>query len=73
MKILFQGAMMKDWFVPSMGFGLFIYFMLFVILYTIKIGGPNVPLYGDGQQIAPPKSDTEKFLQDVSKSVRESF
>ncbi len=56
-----------------MGFGLFIYFMLFVILYTIKIGGPNVPLYGDGQQIAPPKSDTEKFLQDVSKSVRESF
>ncbi len=69
----FKGARMKDWFVPSMGFGLFIYFMLFVILYAIKIGGPDVPLYGDGQQIAPPKSDTEKFLQDVSKSVRESF
>lgn len=64
---------MKDWFVPSIGFSLFIYFMLFVILYTIKIGGPNVPLYTESLNVAPPKTDTEKFLQDVSKSVRESF
>ncbi|EEO25304.1 hypothetical protein [Helicobacter winghamensis] len=64
---------MKDWFVPSIGFGLFVYFMLFVILYTIKIGGANVPLYGEKQHITPAKTDTEKFLQDVSKSVRESF
>ncbi len=64
---------MKDWFIPSVGFGLFIYFMLFVILYTIKIGGPNVPLYVESNQIAPAKSEAEKFLQDVAKSVRESF
>lgn len=64
---------MKDWFVPSIGFGLFVYFMLFVILYTIKIGGANVPFHSETQHIAPPKTDTEKFLQDVAKSVRESF
>ncbi|TLD84040.1 hypothetical protein LS70_004335 [Helicobacter sp. MIT 11-5569] len=64
---------MKDWFVPSIGFGLFVYFMLFVILYAIKIGGPNVPLHSETQNIAPAKNETEKFLQDVSKSVRESF
>ncbi len=58
---------------PSVSFSLFIYFMAFVILYTIKIGGANVPLYTDSQAITPPKSDTEKFLQNVSKSVRESF
>lgn len=65
---------MKDWFVPSIGFGLFIYFMLFVILYTIKIGGPNVPYYTDNKNYVPPaKNETEKFLQDVSKSVRDSL
>ncbi|WP_299548571.1 hypothetical protein [uncultured Helicobacter sp.] len=58
---------------PSIGFGLFVYFMLFVILYTIKIGGANVPLHSEAQHIAPAKTDTEKFLQDVAKSVRESF
>ena len=36
---------MKDWFIPSIGFSLFVYFMLFVVLYAIKIGGPNVPFY----------------------------
>ncbi|MDA3968282.1 hypothetical protein [Helicobacter ibis] len=64
---------MKDWFVPSIGFGLFVYFMLFVILYTIKIGGPNVSLHTQSKYTPQPKNDTEKFLQDVSKSVRESF
>ena len=64
---------MKDWFMPSVGFGLFVYFMLFVVLYAIKIGGPNVSFYGDESPIPPPKNETEKFLQDISKSVRESF
>ncbi|WP_104722023.1 hypothetical protein [Helicobacter mesocricetorum] len=64
---------MKDWFIPSIGFGMFIYFMLFVILYAIKIGGANVPLFDSQQIIVPPKTDTEKFLQDVSKSIKNSF
>lgn len=65
---------MKDWLVPSIGFGLFVYFMLFVILYTIKIGGSNVSLHTQSKYSnQPPKNDTEKFLQDVSKSIRESF
>lgn len=64
---------MKDWFIPSIGFGLFIYFMLFVILYTIKIGGENVPLHDMDNYIAPPKTQTERFLQDVSKNIRESL
>lgn len=54
---------MKDWFIPSIGFGLFIYFMLFVILYTIKIGGANVPLFDSQHQIAPPQTDAEKFCK----------
>lgn len=58
---------------PSIGFGLFVYFMLFVILYTIKIGGANVPLHSDLEYKAPAKNEAEKFLQDVAKSVRESF
>ncbi|EES89275.1 hypothetical protein [Helicobacter canadensis] len=64
---------MKDWFIPSIGFGLFIYFMLFVILYTIKIGGANVPLYDMDNYIAPPKTETEKFLQDISKNIRKKL
>ncbi|MCH5322846.1 MAG: hypothetical protein J1E31_04610 [Helicobacter sp.] len=64
---------MKDWIVPSIGFGMFVYFMFFVILYAIKIGGPNVPLYTETNAIPPPKSDEEKFLQDISKSIRKSF
>ncbi len=64
---------MKDWFMPSIGFGLFVYFMLFVILYTIKIGGANVPLHTETTKALPPKNEAEQFLQDVSKSVRESF
>ncbi|WP_121763619.1 hypothetical protein [Helicobacter burdigaliensis] len=65
---------MKDWFVPSIGFFMFVYFMLFVILYAIKIGGANVPLYNNNNQVeVAPKTDTEKFLQDISKSIKESF
>lgn len=64
---------MKDWFMPSIGFGLFVYFMLFVILYTIKIGGANIPLHSEAHRAIPPKNEAEQFLQDVSKSVRDSF
>ena len=64
---------MKDWFVPSISFGLFICFMLFVILYAIKIGGSDVPLYNTDGYIAPPKTDTEKFLQDISKSIKKAL
>lgn len=64
---------MKDWFIPSIGFGLFIYFMLFVILYTIKIGGANIPLYDMKDYVAPPKTEAEKFLQDISKNIRKKL
>lgn len=61
---------MKDWFIPSIGFSLFVYFMLFVVLYAVKIGGPNVPFYTEENYIAPAKNETEQFLQDISKKVR---
>ncbi len=64
---------MKDWFVPTISFGLFIYFMLFVILYTIKIGGNQVQLYDTSNYIAPPKTETERFLRDISENIRKSL
>lgn len=61
---------MKDWVIPSIGFGIFIYFMLFVILYAIKISGPNVSFFDTGDDFAPPKNESERFLQDISKSIK---
>lgn len=59
----------KNWFVPTISFVLFLYFMIFVLFYIIKIGGPNVSLYeGDGSQKTKPVDDTGKFLQDISKN-----
>ena len=64
---------MKDWIVPSFGFGLFIYFMLFVVLYTMKIGGPDTKLYTISERIDPPKSQEEKFLRDISENIKKGL
>lgn len=64
---------MKDWIVPSFGFGLFVYFMLFVVLYAIKIGGADTKLYTTNERVDPPKTQEEKFLRDISKNLKDSL
>lgn len=63
----------KDWLVPSLSFIVFVYFMVFVVAYAIKIGGPNVPFYSEAPIFSAPKSEEERFLQDISKEIRKNF
>lgn len=59
---------MKNWLIPSATFALFIYAMLFVVAYTIKVSSANVNLFIDesGRQRTP-QTDTERYLHDISK------
>lgn len=60
---------LKNWFVPVISFFIFLYFMVFVGFYTAKITGANVNLYDSGENIKVPKTDAEKMLNEISKSV----
>lgn len=59
----------KNWLVPSVTFGLFVYSMFFVIAYTIKVGGANVNFFIDEDtSLKRPKTEAEKMLHDISKN-----
>ncbi len=61
----------KNWFVPTMSFVLFLYFMLFIFVYIIKIGSADIKFYDDsGVQKNKPVDDAGKFLQDISKNFK---
>lgn len=62
---------LKDWFVPAMAFVMFIYFMTFIVMYAIKIGGPNVTFHEQNQKQQEPVTDAEKHLKEISKEFRE--
>ncbi len=61
----------RNWFMPTVTFVIFLYFMIFVVVYIVKISGPNVSLHiqSDVKEIKP-VDDIGKFLGDVSKNFR---
>ena len=61
---------LKNWFVPVISFFIFMYFMVFVGFYTAKITSANVNLYDSGENIKITKTETEKMLNEISKSVK---
>jgi len=61
---------LKNWLVPGFSFFIFLYFLLFVGFYTIKITGENVRLHDSDTNIKVPKTETEKMLNEISKSIK---
>ena len=61
----------RNWFMPTLTFVLFSYFMIFVVVYVVKISGPNVSLHihSDAKEVKPVE-DIDKFLGDVSKNFK---
>jgi len=61
----------RNWFVPTVTFAIFTYFMIFVIVYIVKISGPNVSLhmYSEKKEFKQVE-DIDKFLGDISKNFR---
>lgn len=61
----------KNWFMPSVAFGMFIYVMLFIIVYVIKIGGPNVSFYEQREASnIEKKTDIENYLGEISEGFK---
>lgn len=60
----------KNWFVPTLSFFIFLYFLIFVGFYTAKITSANINLYESGGIIKQPESDAEKMLSEISKSIK---
>lgn len=59
----------KNWLVPSVTFALFLYAMLFIVVYAIKVGGPNINFFIDEDaRLHRPQTETEKMLHDISKN-----
>ena len=62
-----RGFDLASWIVPTLGFVVFAYTMIFVAMYTMRVGGPNVSLY-----IAPdsvqerPNTSVDKVLQGIN-------
>lgn len=59
---------------PTVAFVLFLYFMMFLILYTVKISGTDVSFHsrgGEGQQRQ--RKDIERYLGDISKNFKEGY
>ncbi len=60
---------LKNWLVPSVTFFFFVYGMIFVIAYTVKVGGANINFFIDeGDYLYRPKTETEKMLYDISRN-----
>jgi len=60
---------LKNWLVPGFSFFLFLYFLIFVGFYTVKITGENVRLHDSSENIILPKTETERMLNEISKSI----
>lgn len=60
---------LKNWLVPGFSFFLFLYFLIFVGFYTVKITGKDVRLHDNGENIVLPKTEAEKMLNEISKSA----
>ncbi len=63
-----RGFDIGTWIVPTLGFVMFAYAMLFMAIYTMRVGGPNVSLYtAQEQQIkAPQSTNVGQVLQGIS-------
>lgn len=61
---------MKDWLFPTVIFICFLYAFGFMIVYTQKIGGPNVPYFVETQKEFRPKNETEVFLNEIVKNLQ---
>lgn len=61
------GFDIASWLVPTLGFVVFAYTMIFVAMYTMKVGGPNVSLYipPETEQVRP-NTSVDKVLQGIS-------
>ncbi len=62
-----RGFDLASWIVPTLGFVVFAYTMIFVAMYTMKVGGPNVSLYipPDSAQERP-NTSVDKVLQGIN-------
>ena len=68
------GFNIRDWLMPVVAFVLFLYFMMFLILYTVKISGSDVSLHGGGGEGRElPKRNIERYLGDISKTFKEGY
>lgn len=62
-----KGFDLASWFVPTLGFLVFVYAMVFVALYTIRVGGPNVSLYIPPETTqARPNTSVDEVLRGIS-------
>lgn len=62
-----RGFDLASWIVPTLGFVVFAYTMIFVAMYTMKVGGPNVSLYipPESEQVRP-NTSVDKVLQGIN-------
>ncbi len=61
----------KDYLIPGIAFAFFVYFMVFVIFYAMKISSPNVNFYqADDRTKQTPETDAEKQLRQISEEIR---
>ena len=59
----------RNWFVPSIAFVLFIYFAMFLALYIYKISGANVSFYTTNtEKEIKPETDAGKLLKGISEN-----
>lgn len=58
----------KNWFVPTITFVLFLYCMIFAIIYVIKVGGSNVSFYNETQKSAKPVNEAGQLLKEIGQN-----
>lgn len=58
----------KNWIVPTATFIMFLYFMMFVVIYVIKIGGSNVSFYDRVERESKPVNEAGKLLKQIGEN-----
>lgn len=69
-----ENISIRDWLMPAVAFVLFLYFLLFLVLYTVKISSSEVRFYNaSGKQAPKERGQIQNYLGDISKNFKEGY